>query len=195
MLPSIHGRRMPILRCHGRPGRFCICWRARPTLGRLSSSAPHSVSRPCTLPPHSATMEVASSSPASSKPAKIARARANIAAGGLADLVEIREGDALQTLAQDLPELIDLLLLDGAKGLYPDILSPRLSSDCGLAGRSSPIMPDWNPDYLARVRLPGPGLHVGPLRGKYRTVDAGSGFAKGHRPQRARVYSPPRGDR
>ena len=34
------------------------------------------------------------------EPTKIARARANIAAGGLADLVEIREGDALQTLAQ-----------------------------------------------------------------------------------------------
>ena len=30
------------------------------------------------------------------EPTKIARARANIAAGGLADLVEIREGDALQ---------------------------------------------------------------------------------------------------
>jgi predicted O-methyltransferase YrrM len=57
------------------------------------------------------------------EPTKIARARANIAAGGLADLVEIREGDALQTLAQDLPESIDLLLLDGAKGLYLDILS------------------------------------------------------------------------
>jgi predicted O-methyltransferase YrrM len=45
-----------------------------------------------------------------------------LAAGGLADLVEIREGDALQTLAQDLPETIDLLLLDGAKGLYLDIV-------------------------------------------------------------------------
>jgi predicted O-methyltransferase YrrM len=67
------------------------------------------------------------------EPTKIARARANIAAGGLADLVEIREGDALQTLAQDLPESIDLLLLDGAKGLYADILSCWSRSNCGLA--------------------------------------------------------------
>jgi len=51
--------------------------------------------------------------------AKVARARDNLTAGGLIDLVEIREGDAPQTLARDLPERIDLLLLDGAKALYP----------------------------------------------------------------------------
>lgn len=56
------------------------------------------------------------------EPSKIARAKANLAAGGLSDLVEFREGDALQTLAVDLPERIDLLLLDGAKSLYGDIL-------------------------------------------------------------------------
>jgi predicted O-methyltransferase YrrM len=53
------------------------------------------------------------------EPSKVARARDNLTAGGLIDLVEIREGDALQTLARDLPERIDLLLLDGAKALYP----------------------------------------------------------------------------
>ena len=52
----------------------------------------------------------------------MARARANLAAGGLIDLVEIREGDALETLKRDLPETIDLVLLDGAKALYPEIL-------------------------------------------------------------------------
>jgi predicted O-methyltransferase YrrM len=31
---------------------------------------------------------------------KVARARKNLAAGGLSDLVEVREGDALETLAQ-----------------------------------------------------------------------------------------------
>src|SRR5204862_103044 len=55
------------------------------------------------------------------EPSKIARAKANLAAGGLADLVEFREGDALATLATDLPEHVDLLLLDGAKSLYGDI--------------------------------------------------------------------------
>src|SRR3954462_6846524 len=56
------------------------------------------------------------------EPSKIARARSNLATGGLSDLVEIRIGDALQTLRVDLPETIDLLLLDGAKALYPEIL-------------------------------------------------------------------------
>ena len=41
----------------------------------------------------------------------------------LLDLVEIREGDALETLAHDLPETIDLVLPDGAKSLYPKMLS------------------------------------------------------------------------
>lgn len=47
----------------------------------------------------------------------MAAAKAKLAAGGLSDLVEFRAGDALETLASDLPETIDLLLLDGAKAL------------------------------------------------------------------------------
>jgi predicted O-methyltransferase YrrM len=50
------------------------------------------------------------------EPSKVARARKNLTAGGLIDLVEIREGDALQTLSVDLPGTIDLLLLDGRQG-------------------------------------------------------------------------------
>ena len=53
------------------------------------------------------------------EPSKVAKARANLTAGGLIDLVELREGDALKTLSVDVPEMIDLVLLDGAKGLYP----------------------------------------------------------------------------
>ncbi len=34
------------------------------------------------------------------------------------DLVEIREGDALETLGRRSAEIIDLVLLDGAKALY-----------------------------------------------------------------------------
>lgn len=56
------------------------------------------------------------------EPSKVARARENLIEAGLLDLVEIREGDALETLAHDLPETLDLVLLDGAKGLYPEIL-------------------------------------------------------------------------
>ncbi|MDR1870762.1 MAG: class I SAM-dependent methyltransferase [Deltaproteobacteria bacterium] len=56
------------------------------------------------------------------EPSKAAKARQNLEAAGLGDLVEIRQGDALTTLADNLPPAVDLLLLDGAKGLYPDIL-------------------------------------------------------------------------
>ena len=57
------------------------------------------------------------------EPSKATRARDNLKAGGVIDMVEIREGDALETLSVDLPETIDLVLLDGAKSLYPEILS------------------------------------------------------------------------
>jgi predicted O-methyltransferase YrrM len=54
---------------------------------------------------------------------KVERARENLTKAGLIDLVEIREGDALQTLASDLPQTLDVVLLDGAKGLYADVLA------------------------------------------------------------------------
>ncbi len=45
--------------------------------------------------------------------AKVARAREHVEAAGLADLVEVREGDALETL-QDVGGGVDLALIDGA---------------------------------------------------------------------------------
>lgn len=87
------------------------------------------------------------------EPSKVARARANIAAAGLADLVEIREGDALETLARDLPSAIDLVLLDGAKGLYPAVLAllePKLKPGALVLAENA----DWSPEYLERVRSP-----------------------------------------
>jgi len=90
------------------------------------------------------------------EPSKLTKAQANLAAGGLADLVEFREGDALQTLATDLPETIDLLLLDGAKALYSDILD-RLESRLRVGAIIVADNADFCPDYLARVRAPGGG--------------------------------------
>jgi len=98
------------------------------------------------------------------EPSKVAHARANFAAGGLSDLIEIREGDALETLAGDLPERIDLLLLDGAKGLYPAVLA--LVEDCLRPGAF--ILADnadWSPEYLARVRSPAHGYMSTPFAG------------------------------
>ena len=90
------------------------------------------------------------------EPSKAARARDNLTAGGVIDLVEIREGDALQTLSVNLPETIDLLLLDGAKALYPEILSlveNRLRSGTLIVADNA----DYSPEYLARVRSPANG--------------------------------------
>jgi len=84
------------------------------------------------------------------EPSKLARARENLAAGGLSDLVEFREGDALDTLASDLPESIDLLLLDGAKSLYLEVLAlveSRLRPGAVIIADNT----DYCPDYLDRV--------------------------------------------
>lgn len=85
------------------------------------------------------------------EPSKVARARKHLSEAGLLDLVEIREGDALKTLRIDLPETIDLVLLDGAKALYPDILDlleSRLRPGALLVADNA----DHCPEYLARVR-------------------------------------------
>ncbi|WP_441244397.1 O-methyltransferase [Tardiphaga sp. 768_D3_N2_1] len=87
---------------------------------------------------------------------KIVIARQNLAEGGLIDLVEFREGDALQTLRADLPDTIDLLLLDGAKALYPEVLAiveSRLKPGAFVIADNA----DYSPDYLAYVRNPANG--------------------------------------
>lgn len=88
---------------------------------------------------------------------KAQRARQNLAAGGLQDLVEIREGDALQTLAADLPDDIDLVLLDGAKSLYMEVLAlvqKHLRPGALIIADNA----DYSPEYLALVRAPGSGF-------------------------------------
>jgi predicted O-methyltransferase YrrM len=90
------------------------------------------------------------------EPAKIERAHANLAAGGLADLVEIRAGDALETLASGLPETIDMLLLDGAKSLYRDVLGlveGRLRKGAVIIADNA----DHCPDYLEHIGDPANG--------------------------------------
>ncbi|MBR1170365.1 O-methyltransferase [Bradyrhizobium liaoningense] len=96
------------------------------------------------------------------EPSKVARARDNLSAGGLIDLVDIREGDALKTLSTGLPETIDLVLLDGAKALYPEILDlveGRLRPGAIIVADNA----DDSPDYLARVRAPGSGYMSTPF--------------------------------
>ena len=95
---------------------------------------------------------------------RLVRTRDNLAAGDLDDLVEIREGDALKTLRADLPDTIDLVLLDGAKALYPDILDlveNRLKPGAFVVADNA----DYSPDYLARVRSPESGYVSVPFGG------------------------------
>ncbi|QWT21494.1 O-methyltransferase [Bacillus sp. NP157] len=87
---------------------------------------------------------------------KIVRARDSLAAGGVLDLVELREGDALETLSRGLPASIDLVLLDGAKALYPEILAllePRLRPGALIVADNA----DYSPEYIAKVRSPASG--------------------------------------
>lgn len=90
------------------------------------------------------------------EPSKVARARDNLTAGGLIDLVDIREGDALQTLRTGLPGSVDLLLLDGAKALYPEVLAlveHTLKKGAFVIADNA----EYSPEYLDYVRSPANG--------------------------------------
>lgn len=96
------------------------------------------------------------------EPSKVQQARAHLQQAGLHDLCEIREGDALQSFARDMPAPIDLVLLDGAKPLYGSILSllePKLSPGALLVADNA----DTCPEYIARVRAAGSGYLSVPL--------------------------------
>lgn len=83
----------------------------------------------------------------------MARARQHLPEAGLIDLVDIREDDVLQTLTVDLPEQIDLLLLDGAKSLYPEVLT-LVEGKLRLGALVIADDADYCPEYLERVRSP-----------------------------------------
>jgi predicted O-methyltransferase YrrM len=88
------------------------------------------------------------------EPTKVVRARANLDAAGLADLVDIREGDALETL-KEVGGSVDLLLLDGAFALYLPVLKlvePRLKAGAVVLGENA-----FEPGYLDYVRDPASG--------------------------------------
>src|SRR6185312_8477305 len=82
---------------------------------------------------------------------KVARARAHLGAAGLADLVDIREGDALETL-KDVGGEVDLALIDGAWSLYLPVLKliePRLKPGAVILAENA-----FAADYLEYVRDP-----------------------------------------
>lgn len=84
---------------------------------------------------------------------KIAAARENFSAAGVADLVDLRAGDAFETLA-DFDEPISLLFLDGWKGLYLPLLrhlEGRLVNGAIVVADDTALLPELCADYLDYV--------------------------------------------
>jgi predicted O-methyltransferase YrrM len=91
------------------------------------------------------------------EPSKAERARKNLAAVGLADLVDLRVGDALETLRDGDEKEIDLVLLDGPKDLYLPVLQllePKLRTDAIVAADNTRDMSEAMASYLEYVRDP-----------------------------------------
>lgn len=63
---------------------------------------------------------------------KVETAKRNLQEAGLSEYVEFRSGDALKTLAQDIPSL-DMIFLDGPKDMYLDVLKV-LEKDLRVGG-------------------------------------------------------------
>lgn len=94
------------------------------------------------------------------EPNKIASARANLAEAGLADVAEVREGDAMETFA-DLPPPVDLVLLDGWKDLYLPmlrLLQPKLRKGTAVFADNIFTFPKELASYVAFVRDPANGF-------------------------------------
>ena len=92
------------------------------------------------------------------QPEKARRAAANLAEAGVADVVDLRVGDALETL-RDLPGPIDLLFLDGWNDLYLtvlEMLEPRLPRGALVAADMSRDDPH-HARYRAHMRDPAHG--------------------------------------
>lgn len=86
------------------------------------------------------------------RPGKAETAMRNLADAGLSDLVEVRVGDALQTLSVTGP--VDLLFLDGRNDLYLQVLTiiePHLPENALIVADLSMDDPDLLP-YLEHVR-------------------------------------------
>lgn len=97
------------------------------------------------------------------EPTKAQRAQENLAAAGLADIVDIRVGDALETLRGGVDGPVDLVLLDGAFSLYLPVLKlvePQLSPGALVIGENAI---EESGEYLDYVRNLDNGYRTMPL--------------------------------
>jgi predicted O-methyltransferase YrrM len=89
------------------------------------------------------------------EPSKRERALAHLAEAGLADLVDVRLGDARETLARDLDGPVDLLFLDGWKDLYLpilELLTPRLRPGALVLGDNVRTFKKTLAPFVAQLR-------------------------------------------
>ena len=92
-------------------------------------------------------------------PGKAQKARENLRAAGLLDYVDLRQGDALETL-KDVAGGVTLLFLDGWKKLYMPVLKllePALEPGAMVVADDLDLFPEVLKPYLAYVRNPGSG--------------------------------------
>ena len=93
-------------------------------------------------------------------PIKAERAAHNFRAAGLSEVIDLRVGDAFETLKSGLGGGIDLLLLDGWKEAYLPMLrflEPKLSPNALVVADDLDIAPEALAPYLDYVRKPGNG--------------------------------------
>ncbi|MFB1483534.1 O-methyltransferase [Corallococcus sp. RDP092CA] len=93
---------------------------------------------------------------------KARRAKEHLTRAGLVDLVEFRVGDALETLRADVPDGVDLVLLDGAKPLYLPLLrllEPKLGPGAILVADNVTM----SPEFAAHLARPEHGYVTIPL--------------------------------
>lgn len=86
---------------------------------------------------------------------KAERARENFRTAGLLDLIDIRVGDAFETLKSGLDGGIDLVLLDGWKPLYLPMLKflePRLLPGALIVADDLAVAPEALAVYVGYVR-------------------------------------------
>jgi predicted O-methyltransferase YrrM len=103
------------------------------------------------------------------EPEKARHARANFAEAGVADLIELREGDALVTL-RDCGDPVDFLLVDGfPKFARPviEVMAPQLRKGAIVVCDNVGHFPKGLAAYLEFVRRPANGFvsTLLPLRG------------------------------
>jgi predicted O-methyltransferase YrrM len=93
-------------------------------------------------------------------PAKAAKARSNIAEAGLADFVDVREGNALETL-RDLEAPVDFLLSDGFPQYALPVLqlvAPKMRRGAVVVNHNALAMKGDHAEYVAFVRDPANGF-------------------------------------